>query len=78
VDFDHSIPTTSNDGIIIATVADIADFAFLRVMTVKGKCKSSRYDIKYFNVTVLTANDEFAMLMVELHASDITGHNIFE
>lgn len=78
VDFDHSVPTTSNDGIIVTTVAYVADLAFLGVVTVEGQCETPRYDIKYFHITVLTANNELAMLMVKLHASDITGHHIFK
>ena len=78
VDFDDLVPTTGNYCVIVARIADVANFASMGVMLIQRENIDTRYKIKNLHLTLMTANNELPVVRVKLHLSDVGLENVSE
>ena len=71
VHFDHPVPATRDDCVVITTIADERDLSISWIVALKLKQHNSRLQVIDSEVTLVATYDQLAMILVEDHLSNV-------
>ena len=78
VHLDCAIPAGSDNCVVVASIGNERDLTIKWVMFLEFQCHHTRLQVKDLELTLVTADDQFTMMLVEDHLGDFCCENILD